>query len=289
MSYLDYAQRGLNAGWRYGLAILLGCILTVALATAILLPLELAKVLPADWIVAAQDPRHPVSFFLFSGVCFGLLAVGLAIAARWIQKKRPGDLVGAWSWRLFWLGVGIWLIALVAAALVDFAIAPAGFRMTANAGTPGLLLVAFAGLAVQTFSEEYVFRGFVTQGLLLAFRRPLPAAILSGLIFGAVHLPNGAPQAASATVFGVVLALIAIRTGGIAFTFGLHFTNNLFGAVVLVSGGDAFRGSPGIFSQDTPHLMWWDMAVGSAALLLVGLVVTRAFTPDLERRSSATG
>jgi len=279
MSYLDYAGRGLNAGWRYALALLVGSLLTVALATAILLPLQLTQMLPPDWIVEAQDPSHPVSFFVFSGMSFGLLALGLAIAARWVQKKRPRDLVGAWSSRLFCLGFGIWLVALVAAALVDYAIAPSGFRVTANAGTPLLLLMACIGLAIQTFSEEFIFRGFLTQGLLLATKRALPAAILSGLIFGAVHLPNGAPQAASATVFGIVLALIAIRTGGIAFTFGLHFINNLFGAVVLVSQGDAFRGSPGLFSQDTPHLMWWDMAVGSAALVVVGLIVARAFDP----------
>jgi len=287
MSYLEYAQRGQNAGWRYGLTLLLGCVLTVALAVVILLPLELTHALPPQWIVEAQDPRRPVSFFAFSGLCFGLLAVGLAIAARWLQKKRPRDLLGAWSWRLFGLGAGIWLVALVVAALVDYAIAPSGFRVTANAGTPRLLLVAVAGLAIQTFAEEFIFRGFLTQGLLLATRRALPTAILSGLIFGSVHLPNGAPQAASATVFGIVLALIAIRTGGLAFTFGLHFINNLFGAVVLVSGGDAFRGSPGLFAQDTPHLMWWDMAVGSAALVVVGLIVARRFDPQARERRQA--
>ena len=31
MSYLDYAERGLNAGWRYVLALVTGCVLTVAL------------------------------------------------------------------------------------------------------------------------------------------------------------------------------------------------------------------------------------------------------------------
>jgi len=115
-----------------------------------------------------------------------------------------------------------------------------------------------------------------TPAWVVAFRRPLPAALLSGLILGAVHIPNGAPQAASATVFGVLLALIAIRTRGIAFTTGLHLVNNLFGAVVVVSAGDVFRGSPGLISQNTPHLMWWDMAVGSVLLLVVAITVLRA-------------
>jgi len=279
MSYLDYAERGLTAGWRYLLTPVAGFALTIALAAAIVVPLQLLGMLPPDWTVLAQDPSRPVSFFVFSGASFGLLALGLAVAARLVQKKRPRDLVGAWSWRLFGLGAGVWLVALVAAALADYAVAPSGFRLTADHRTPMLFLVALGGLAIQTFAEEFVFRGFLTQGLLLATKRALPAAILSGLIFGAIHIPNGAPQAASATVSGIVLALIAIRTGGIAFTFGLHFVNNLFGAVVLVSQGDAFRGSPGLVSQNTPGLMWWDMAVGSAALVLVGVVVARRFAP----------
>lgn len=276
MTYLDYAARGRNAGWRYGLALVLGFIFAVVVGGVALLPLQLGGVLSADWMAAAQDPGQPVSFFLFNGAVFGLLLAGVAFGAGWIQRKRPTDLLGWWSWRLFGLGAAIWLVALTAAALIDFAIAPSGFRFAATADTPTLAIAALLGLALQTFTEEYIFRGHITQGLMLAIKRPLPAAVVSGLIFGAVHIPNGAPQAASATVFGVIMALIAIRTRGIAFTSGLHLVNNLFGAVVLVSAGDAFRGSPGLFSQDTPHLMWWDMAVGSLLLVVVALLIRGA-------------
>ena len=78
-----------------------------------------------------------------------------------------------------------------------------------------------------------------------------------------------------ATAFGVVLAIIAIRTGSIAFASGLHFANNIFAATVLVSAGDAFRNTPGLFTQATPHLMWWDTAVGVLALVAVAWFVTR--------------
>lgn len=276
MTYLDYAARGRNAGWRYVLALVLGFVFAIVVGGLALLPPQIAGLLKEDWILAAQDPGQPVTFFLFNGAVFGLLLAGVAFGAWWVQKKKPGDLLGWWSWRLFGLGAAIWLVALTAAALIDFAIAPSGFRFTAGAATPQLAIAALVGLAFQTFAEEYIFRGHITQGLLLALRKPLPAALVSGLVFGAVHIPNGAPQAASATVFGVIMSMIAIRTGGIAFTSGLHLVNNFFGAVVLVSAGDAFRGSPGLFSQDTPHLMWWDMAVGSVALVLVALLVRGA-------------
>jgi uncharacterized protein len=276
MTLLDYAARGRNAGWRYVLALVVACVVALLLAAVAAAVIQIGNLLPEGWLVAAQDPAQPMVFFLFNGAVFGLLLLGLAVAVRWVHGKRSADLLGRWSWRLFGLGAAVWVLALTTAGLVDLAIAPSGFRFAANSETPKLVLAALVGLGIQVFAEEYVFRGHITQGLLLALRKPIPTAVLSGVIFGAVHIPNGWPQAASATVFGVLLALIAIRTRGIAFTTGLHLVNNVFGAAILVSAGDVFKGSPGLFMQDTPHLMWWDVAVGSLLLVLVTVLVYRA-------------
>ena len=173
------------------------------------------------------------------------------------------------------LGAGLWLFMDAIMSWADMTAAPSGFRWSAAPGTLLLAACAAPALAVQTFTEEVLFRGYVTQGLLLATRRTVPTALISGLLFGALHIPNGWPQAANAVLFGIILALIAMRVGGIAFTYGIHLANNLFGAVVLVSGGDAFKGSPGLFTQNTPQLMWWDALVGAAALAAVAVLVYR--------------
>jgi membrane protease YdiL (CAAX protease family) len=204
-----------------------------------------------------------------------------------IQHKRFADMLGAWRWRDFGAGVGIWAVVLVVSTLIDFALQPRGFRFAATAATPVLALTAGAGLAAQTFAEEFLFRGYATQGLLLATRRRIaPTALLSGLLFGAMHIPNGAPQAVSAAIFGVVMAVIAIETGGLGFTFGMHLINNLFGAVVVASNDDAFHGAPALFSQSTPQLMWWDTAVGAVALVAVAFLVLRSRRRD---RSGLSG
>ena len=77
------------------------------------------------------------------------------------------------------------------------------------------------------------------------------------------------PQAVGATAFGVVTALVTIRTGSIAFSYGLHVVNNLFEAVFVVSAVDVFKGSPGLVTQNTPQLLWWDL--GAAVVALVAL------------------
>lgn len=274
-NYLEYAARGANTWWRYLAASVTGVALAIVLGAVVIFLLQATHILPADVTGQIQHPDRPSAFFLFTGTVFGLLVVGFVLALGWFHGKRFADVLGDWSLRAVLTGFGVWLIALVVTALIDFAIAPSGFSITATSQTPTLAASALAGLAVQTFAEEFIFRGYITQGLLLAIRRPVPAAVASGLLFGALHIPNGAPQAVSATAFGIVLALLAIRMGGIAFTWGLHMANNLFAAVVLVSSGDAFRGTPGLFSQDTPHLMWWDTGLGAAALIVVALVMTR--------------
>jgi membrane protease YdiL (CAAX protease family) len=281
-SYSDYASRGELRWWRYAATLAVAVLLFVIAPTLVVAALMLTRLWPQDALAAAQDPSRFVPFFLFNGCAFFALLAAFAAAARLVQRKRFGDIVGRWSCRLFGTGFGVWVVVLCGLTLVDVAIAPDGFRLSATAATPQLALVAGVALAVQTFTEEFVFRGYITQALLLATRRVPLAALISGLLFGAMHIPNGAPQAVSAAIFGVVLSVIAIRTGGIAFTFGLHLANNLFGAVVVASSNDAFHGVPALFSQNTPQLMWWDTAVG--ALALVGLLLWVA-----RRRASGAG
>jgi membrane protease YdiL (CAAX protease family) len=274
-TFLEFAGRGKTAWWRYLIVLAVAGLLTIIISVAILLALILSHLAPANLLKELQQPSQPLAFFLGTGLTFGAVVVSLTVAMRLIQKKRFVDVVGTWAWQMFLLGLGVWLAAQILATLIDLAIAPHDFRIAASSATLPLALYAALALPVQTFAEEFLFRGYLTQALLLATRRPLAAAVLSGLLFGLVHLPNGTVQAVSAMCFGIVCALIAIRTGGIAFTFGLHLVNNFFGAVVVVSAHDVLKGSPGLIIQDSPQLMWWDLSVSIVALIVTLAIVSR--------------
>jgi membrane protease YdiL (CAAX protease family) len=278
--YAGYASRGRNAAWRYVLATCLALVFATLLSLAVGVVLMLTHSLPADLAQQMQHPTRPVTFLAATGGIFGILLAGFALAIFLVHGKSPRDVVGEWRWRRFFQGAALWTVALVALTGVDLLLAPHGFALTATRQTPLLAFSALLALAPQTFAEEFVFRGYLTQGLLLATGRPWAAAAISGALFGALHIANGAPQALSAAVFGVVLAVLAIRTGGIAFTFGLHLINNWFGAAVVVSGGDLFHGLPGLATQNTPQLMWWDTATAAAALLALAFLmgVHRSFS-----------
>jgi membrane protease YdiL (CAAX protease family) len=280
-TFVELAARGRTAWWRYLATLCLACVLAFVIATLAFLGLAVLHVAPSDLAAGLQQPNHPLLFFGGTALIFGALLAGLIAAARLVQDKRVLDIAGHWTWKMFFCGAGIWFAVQLAAALADYAIAPRDFTIVVTHNTAAAALYAVAGLSVQTFTEEFVFRGYLTQALLLATRRSLVAAVLSGLLFGLMHVPNGMPQAVSAAAFGTVCSFIAIRTGSIAFTVGLHFVNNIFGSVVVVSAHDVLAGSPGLIAQNSPQLVWWDAAVTVIALIATLLLADRLLDPTV--------
>ncbi len=282
MTFLDYAARGKNSFWRYLVAWPLAILLAVVLIIVLIVPPVVLHWLPLSFVYDMQSPSHAVPFFVGSMLMsFGVLLVGFVIAIAWLHRKSPADIVGAWSWPRFIIGAALWLAFLAAATGVDVLLQPAGFRFTGSSLTPEIAGVAVAGIAVQTFTEEFVFRGYLTQGLLLWLKRPWLVSVISGLAFGAMHIPNGIPQAIGAVIFGIVMSMIAIRSGGLAIGYGIHLVNNLFAGLVVVSDDDVFHGLPALWTQHTPGLLWGDTAVEFIALtvLLALALWTRLLIP----------
>jgi CAAX protease family protein len=274
--FLAYASRGKNAWWRYLVVCISAIAIMMALLTVVTLALFVTGKLGSKAVEAIQHPTAPAPFFLWNVAgTFGALIIGLAVSAYFIQGKRPADLIGNWRWRLFAVGFGAWTLVQTAATAIDYLLAPHAFSVTVSHATAALALFAAIGLIVQTFTEEFIFRGYATQGIFLALKRPIPASIVSGLIFGALHYWNGIPQMISAMFFGIACSYVAIRTGGLALTAGVHLANNYFGAVVFVQTDDVFKGSAGIFTQNTPNLMWSDVAVSALAFLAFAVIVAR--------------
>jgi CAAX protease family protein len=74
-------------------------------------------------------------------------------------------------------------------------------------------------------SEEVCFRGMLFGGLRTRLPR-LAAALISALVFGALHATTGVSAIPVLTVFGFLLALLYERTGSIVPGILLHMLNN---------------------------------------------------------------
>jgi membrane protease YdiL (CAAX protease family) len=275
MSYLDLAARGKTSWWRYPVTWILAIALAIVVLIGGLIPLVVAGVVTRDTIEAMQSASAAIPFYMWVGGTFAAALLGFAIAIRLIHKKSPRDIIGDWRWGRVLAGGGIWLVVILLGEGIDYALRPSGFEWTGYRLTAPFVATAVAALIIQPFAEEFVFRGYMTQAFLHWLKKPFPAAILSGLLFGAFHLPNGIPQAVANTVFGIVTAYIAIRTGSIATSYGMHVVNNLFAAIVVASASDIFHGTPALWTQVTPELLWGDVAFECVALVVVVFVFTR--------------
>jgi len=212
------------------LSLVVGFALTSAGLTLLAVSLAFLHLLPPGIAAELQQPQHPGVFFSGIAVVFAALTGGLMASHRDPSRTSARVyVIGRWRWPLYFWGprhldrssmcAGSDRPHHRAARLCD------NRRWRHTRACP--LRAARPGCP--DISEEFLFRGYVHPGV-FCWRSsgPLPAAILSGLLFGALHIPNGLIQTINAVIFGIVCSLIAIRTGGIALTCGIHLANNWF-------------------------------------------------------------
>ncbi len=103
-------------------------------------------------------------------------------------------------------------------------------KVMAQASSPAVAVLVFA--LIPAISEEVAFRGLILSGL-EAQHRTRSAILLSALMFGFLHvLLSLFQQLFNATLLGIVLGLLAVRSRSIFPGIVFHFLNNAY-AVLL--------------------------------------------------------
>jgi membrane protease YdiL (CAAX protease family) len=162
------------------------------------------------------------------GAALGFLVVPLLVASRWGEESLRVALQRLGVRRFGGEAIGWMVLAAIvylafAAIYVSVFGAPEQEDIAESFGTLPLqvLLIAIAA----PISEEVCFRGMVFGGL----RTRLPAlvaALISGAIFGAMHVVTGLSAVPPLIAFGVIIALLYERTGSIVPGILLHMLNN---------------------------------------------------------------
>ena len=95
-----------------------------------------------------------------------------------------------------------------------------------NESTAALVAVCVLVTVIAPLAEETFFRGFFF-GALRNWRGPWPAALLTGAVFGAIHV-GSAPVVflLPLAIFGVALCIVRWQTGSLLPCISLHAINN---------------------------------------------------------------
>ena len=157
--------------------------------------------------------------FLFARISGGRPSAEDFGLARAPLRKAVGLLIAVWV--SFYAISGVWALALhldEKQELPD--------RLGAGDSLGNTLLVVLLITIVAPLGEELFFRGFFFRAL-KNWRGVVPAAILTGLVFGAIHL-GSSPVAFTVplAVFGIGLCLLYHWSGSLYPSIALHALNN---------------------------------------------------------------
>lgn len=123
--------------------------------------------------------------------------------------------------------LGYWAIAFVWSLIVTL---PEQDQLPTSLGvdesTAALIAVCVLVTVAAPIAEEFLFRGYVF-GALRNWRGPWPAALLTGIVFGAIHAGSAEPEfLVPLAVLGVMLCILRWRSGSLLPCIALHALNN---------------------------------------------------------------
>ena len=287
-SYLDWSDKGAATFVRYAIGLILIFASWLVLGALVAVPFSLLGLTVLKGSVAGETLVLVSSFFV-AAVAVPLVTRYLLARPWWSFgfPQRPID------WRAIGaeLGtaLGVGLLVGLASTLIFGALGLLQLRFqTPDLGQWLLLLaVAGVGLLVQTSTEEFMYRGYLTQFVRRYTASPIVFISVPALVFAAMHIANIAafggnwyamlPYLVSAILYG----WFAYRTGALWTAIGLHWANNLGNSVLVGTDMDILPSlAPVIIEQPSFNLVL-GVTVFSAILTFV---VLQALIRARERR-----
>lgn len=256
--FIEQAFKSKTDWWRY----LVGLII-VFLAWQIIggLPLMVAIIFemgPEILTMTEQEDMMKILQVLDSNLAFFLLllmfAVGLAALFVVIRFLHQQPIVEATTsrrkldWGRFFFGFSLVAIFTIVATVIDYNLRPEDFIWNFEL-VPFIILASIAVVMVplQTSFEEYLFRGYLMQGLGVMARNRWFPLLITSVLFGSLHLWNPEVEKLGNVIMvyyigtGLLLGVMTLMDEGLELALGFHLGNNLVGALLITADWTAFQ------------------------------------------------
>jgi len=188
-------------------------------------------------------------FLLLLSFAIGLVVVFLVV--KYIHKQTLRSLTTSRAkidWSRFWFAFLIWGVTTACFILLEYYSSPENYTFNFKP-IPFLILVLISVVFIplQTSFEEYLFRGYLMQGLgVLAKNRWVPL-IFTSTIFGLLHIANPEIDKLGYVLLvhyigtGFLLGIMTLLDEGLELALGFHAANNLIAALLLTADWTAFQ------------------------------------------------
>ncbi len=200
---------------------------------------EMLRVLDSNW-----------SFFLLL-LSFAVGLAGLLLVIRFLHAQPIREATTARKkvdWGRFFFGFGLIAVFTIVTTLIDYNMNPQDFVWNFQM-VPFLVmaLIAVVMVPLQTSFEEYLFRGYLMQGIgVLAGNKWVPLLVTS-VVFGSLHIWNPEVDKMGPVIMvyyigtGLLLGIMTLMDDGLELALGFHAGNNLVGAMLVTADWTAFQ------------------------------------------------
>lgn len=256
--YIEQAFKGLHESWKY----VVGFIVVFVIATQIIgaMPLMGAiayKTLETGNMIDLSDMSNVYSLFDSNTTLLLILipfVVGFVALFLWVKFLHKLDFKSLTTsrkkidWKrvlfsfLLWGGVTIFMIVL------DYQLSPENYQWNFEFNKfIVLVIIALLLVPIQTSFEEYLFRGYLMQGIGIAAKNKWVPLLVTSFIFGIMHIAN--PEVAKIGYIimvyyigtGLFLGVLTLMDEGMELALGFHAANNLITALLVTANWTAFQ------------------------------------------------
>lgn len=254
--YISQAFKSLHEWWRY----LVGLIIIIIAVIIGQIPFTAAVMLKAfkngdnifqldeQKMMSLLEPNLNLFLMLLS---FAIGLVGVFMVAKYLHRQPFIQLTTSRpkiDWKRFWFIFILWGIISSSFVLIDYFTSPEDYVINFQL-VPFIMLCVIAILFVplQTSFEEYLFRGYLMQGIGVILKNKWAPLLLTSFTFGMLHIANPEVDKLGNIIMvyyigtGLFLGIMTLMDEGLELSLGFHAANNLFTALLVTADWTAFQ------------------------------------------------
>lgn len=215
------------------------------------LAIELLQI-DVDALMQSEIERKGASRFLIEMLI--PFAIGLGLLFFWVKLIHKQAITALTTsrksidWKRVSFAFLLWGSITTVIVTIDYQLSPENYEWNFNLSKFLILLViATLLIPLQTSFEEYLFRGYLMQGLGIAVKNRWFPLLLTSLIFGLMHIANPEVEKIGYIIMvyyigtGLFLGILTLMDEGLELALGFHAANNLVTALLVTANWTAFQ------------------------------------------------
>ncbi len=270
--YINQAYNALHEPWRYLLGLVIVFIGIQIGGLPLVIGASIEHMANGGNIEELENQEVLLNTLSSNSTFFLMLlsfAAGLFTLFIWAKYGHKQNLVSLTTsrpkidWGRIFFAFGLVVITTGVLTYIDYSSNPENYELQFNMELFAVLaVISIIMIPLQAAMEEYLFRGYIMQGLgVLVKNRWLPLVVTS-VVFGALHYFNPEREKLGDIIMiyyigtGFFLGIMTLMDKGMELALGFHAGNNLIASLLVTADWTVFKTNSILKDISEPEVGW---------------------------------